>query len=274
MSEELSHRTKHHKPAWRICSRCSSQPLALSRMFILRTSHFTTIYSSSESIYVTVLILAWCFNTRVHTNTQTLVLFLAIFSIFVLITALSLTWAGIYSPGRDPDSELLSRERERGEEAALHLNPSRSGALPGATCQKYILGLKGAEEHAAAQTGAGAVFKNKWKMITVPWVEAPLCLSCSTAPTTSSRISGQSINLTIKLCPLALLLFSIYSWAVVQPEVDEVGTCIDVGVDWMCHVLHISYEISMGMPGRVIAWQVEINVVYRCPSVCSKIIAL
>lgn len=46
--QELSGRTKHHKPVWRISRCCCSQPLALSRVFILHTSHFTTIYSSSK----------------------------------------------------------------------------------------------------------------------------------------------------------------------------------------------------------------------------------
>lgn len=98
MSEELSRRTKHHKPAWRISSRRSIKPLALSRVFILRTSHFTTIYSSSESIYVTVLILVRCFDTRTHKHAGPPV-FPRTFPIFVLITALPLTWSRIYSRG-------------------------------------------------------------------------------------------------------------------------------------------------------------------------------
>lgn len=123
MSEELSRRTKHHKPAWRICSRCSSQPLALSRMFILRTSHFTTIYSSSESIYVTVLILAWCFDTHAHKHADPHA-FPRTFSIFVLITALSLTWAGIYSLGVIlTQSCWAEREKEERRQHSIWIHP-------------------------------------------------------------------------------------------------------------------------------------------------------
>lgn len=76
-------------------------------------------------------------HTRAYANTQALLAFPHTFPIFVLITALPLTRAGIYSRGM-----ILTQscwvERES-EEAELHPNPSRSGTRPGVTCQKYIL---------------------------------------------------------------------------------------------------------------------------------------
>lgn len=42
----------------------------------------------------------------------------------------------------------------------------------------------------------------------------------------SSGISGKSIHLTSRFCPLALLLLSIYPWAVFQFEVDKARACV------------------------------------------------
>lgn len=87
--------------------RGSSQPLASSRVFILRTSHFTTIYSSSESIYVTLLILARCFDTQTDPSC---------FS--SRIPNLCVNYSGVLDssgdlwPGHDPGSGVVER-RER-----------------------------------------------------------------------------------------------------------------------------------------------------------------
>lgn len=106
-------------------------------VFVLHTSHFTTPYSSSRTIYRTFLF--WS-DASTHTSIckhSGLLAFPHTFPIFVLITALPLTPAGIYSRGM-----ILAQscwvERES-EEAELHPNPSRSGTRPGVTCQKYIL---------------------------------------------------------------------------------------------------------------------------------------
>lgn len=95
-----------------------------------------------------------CANNKYYTCNNN---FTHIFTTFVLKYSTVLDLSRDLLSEHDPDSELLNTERR--EQAVLHLNLSRSGALPGATWQKYILGLKGAEGHAATLTGA--VFKNK-----------------------------------------------------------------------------------------------------------------
>lgn len=139
MLQELSDRTKHHKPVWRISRRCSSQPLALSRVFILHTSHFTTSHSSSEYLCDSSCFVVTLCHTHVHSQTL-------FFSLHIpnpmLITALRcpslehLFMVGMWS-------WLSCRAETEKDETRLHSSLSTSGTFPGATCQKIYFRFKG-----------------------------------------------------------------------------------------------------------------------------------
>lgn len=83
-------------------------------VFVLHTSHFTTPYSSSRTIYRTFVF--WS-DASTHTSIRKhsgLLAFPHTFPIFVLITALPLTRAGIYSRGMIlAQSCWVERERAR-----------------------------------------------------------------------------------------------------------------------------------------------------------------
>lgn len=144
MLQELSDRTKHHKPVWRISRRCSSQPLALRRVFTLHTSHFTTIHSSSEYLCDSSCWVVTLCHAHTYTHRHSL-LFLAHSQSHVNysgVVALSFTRALIYGRGVIL-TQLSSRDRERWDQAALHLSLSTSGELRGATSQKICFRFRG-----------------------------------------------------------------------------------------------------------------------------------
>lgn len=112
MSEVLSDRTKHHKPAWRISSRRSIETSGSEqRSFSLRHTLRQSIHPPRVFMWQ---VSVWCdaiTNTCACTNMADPLVFPPTVPISVLITALPLTGARIYSRGAILSLELLSRER-------------------------------------------------------------------------------------------------------------------------------------------------------------------